>query len=167
MDLKPALKKLEESIDFRKWRKSNKDCYFSYGFKIPQEMGNDDWQLGYYNQKNDRITTFVISGSGIEIKPQEEVFKKEKTKVSEVQIEKVKLTFDNAIAKADEFQQKNFPKDKSMKTIAILQNIANLGNVWNITYITQAFNTLNMKMDASSGKILEHSISSIFSFRKE
>ena len=167
MDLKPALKKVQESPDFKKWHQKNKSTYLSYAFKIPQEMGLNDWQLGFYNRKNDRITTFIIIGDNIKIKPEEEIFKKEDTKVNQIQLERVKLTFDNAIEKADKFQQKNYPKDKSMKTIAILQNISEFGNVWNITYITEAFNTLNMKIDASNGKILEHNLSSIFSFRKE
>ena len=166
MELKPALKKLEESQDFKKWHNKNKDTYFSYAFKIPQEMP-DEWQLGFYNKKKDKITTFVMNGDNIKIRPEEDVFKKEDMKVNEVQINKVKLTFDNAISKADEFQQKNYPKDKSIKTIAILQNITNLGNIWNITYVTEAFNTLNMKIDASNGKVLEHNLVSILSFRKE
>ena len=167
MDLKSALKKLEESPDFRKWHQKNKNTYFSYAFKIPQEMGSNDWQLGFYNKKKDRITTFVVNGNGIKIRLEEEIFKKEEAKVNEILLDKVKLTFDNAVLKADEFQQKNFPKDRSIKTIVILQNLSNLGNIWNITYVTEAFNTLNMKIDASNGKILEHNLSSVFSFRKE
>lgn len=165
MDLKPALKKLEESKDFKDWHKANKNTYFSYAFKIPQE--SDEWQLGFYDKKRDKITTFVINGDNVKIRPEEEVFKKEGAKINEIKLEKVKLTFEKAISKADEFQQKNFPKDKSMKTIAILQNMEKLGNVWNITYITELFNTLNMKIGASDGKILEHNFSSIFSFRKD
>ena len=166
MDVKQALKKLEESNDFKDWRKNNKNTYFSYAFKIQQEMPND-WQLGFYDNKKDKITTFVISNDGIKIRPEEEIFKKEDMEVNKIQLDKIKLTFDNAIARANEFQQKNFPKDRSVKTIAILQNIDKLGNVWNITYITEAFNTLNMKIDASSGRILGHNIASVFSFRKE
>ncbi|MBI2658606.1 hypothetical protein HYX05_00705 [Candidatus Woesearchaeota archaeon] len=167
MDLKPSLKKLQESMDFKVWRRKNNNTYFSYAFKIPQEMGSNDWQFGFYNSKKDRITTFIITGNNIKIRPEEEIFKKEGMKVNEIQLGKVKLTFDSAIGKADEFQQKNFPKDKSIKTIAILQNSQEFGNVWNITYITEAFNTLNMKIDASNGKMLEHNLSSILSFRKE
>lgn len=167
MDLKPALKKLEESQSFREWKQKNKNTYFSYAFKIPQEMGSDDWQLGFYSRKKDRITTFVITNTSIKVKPEEEIFKKEEAKVNEVDISKVKLTFDDAMAKASDFQQKNFPKDRSVKTIAILQNIHGFGNIWNITYVTEAFNTLNMKIDASNGRILEHNLASVFSFRKE
>lgn len=166
MELKPALKKLEESSDFKKWHNENKSTYFSYAFKIPREMGSNDWQLGFYNKKKDKITTFVITEDSISIRAEEEIFKKEEMKVNEIQVSKLKLTFEGALAKAYEFQQKNFPKDKSIKTIAILQNITELGNIWNITYITEAFNTLNMKIDASNGKIVEHNLSSVFNFRK-
>ncbi len=165
MDLKPALKKLEESQDFKKWKQKNKNSYFSYAFKILQEMPND-WQFGFYDKKKDKITTFIVSEDNIKIRPEEDVFKKEDMKVKEIELSKLKLTFDNAIYKADEFQQKNFPKDKGIKTIAILQNIQGFGNIWNITYITEAFNTLNMKIDASNGNVLEHNLSSVFSFRK-
>ena len=164
MELKPALKKVEKNSDFKEWQKKNKETYFSYAFKIPQEM-NEDWQLGFYNKKNDRITTFTIAGESIKIRPEEEIFKKEEAKVNKIQLEKIKLTFENAMNEAEKFQQKNYPKDKSIKTIAILQNMPQFGNIWNITYITEAFNTLNMKIDASSGKVLGHSISAIFSFR--
>ena len=167
MDLKTALKKLEESKDFREWRKKNKNTYLSYVFKIPQEMGTNDWQIGFYDKKKDKITTFVIGGSDISIRAEEEIFKKEDMKVNEIQINKVKLTFDTAIEKASQFQQKNFPKDNCIKTIAILQNIHQFGNIWNITYITESFNTLNMKINAENGNVLEHNLSSVFSFRKE
>ncbi|MBS3095922.1 hypothetical protein J4480_00610 [Candidatus Woesearchaeota archaeon] len=167
MELKPALKKLEESREFKKWRQKNKSTYFSYAFKILQEMDPDEWQIGFYNKKKDKITTFMIGSGSINVRAEEEIFKKEDTEVHEIQLEKVKLTFDNAIAKANEFQAKGFPKDNSIKTIAILQNIKELGNIWNITYVTEAFNTLNMRIDASTGKVLEHKLSSVFSFRKE
>ena len=167
MDFKQALKNLGNNSKFKSWKKQNKDSYFSYAFKIPQEMKADEWQLGFYNKKKDKIATFVVKGSNIEIKPEEDVFKKEGMKVNEVQLSKVKLTFDNALSKASEFQEKNFPKDKSVKTIAIMQNLPEIGNIWNITYVTETFNTLNMKIDASTGKVLENNLSSIFSFRKE
>ena len=167
MDLKPALEKLEESQDFKKWKQKNKDTYVSYAFKIPQEMDSNEWLVGFYDKKKDKITTFAMKNDGINMMPEEEIFKKEDAKVKKIELDKVKLTLDNAIAKADEFQQKNFPKDRSIKTIAILQNIDELGNIWNITYVTEAFNTLNMKIDASNGKIVKSKLSSVFSFRKE
>ena len=167
MDVKPAIKILEDHKDFKKWQHKNNGTYFSYAFKIPQEMQEDEWQLGYYNSKSDKITTFVIVGGDVKERPEEDVFKREETKINEVQLEKIKLSFDSVMQKANEFQQKNFPKDRSIKTIAILQNLSELGNIWNITFVTEAFNTLNIKIDALNGKILEHNLTSIFSFMQE
>lgn len=166
MDIKPALKLLEESKYYKDWHNKNKNTSFSYAFRIPQEMP-DEWQLGFYDKKKDKITTFVVNGSSISIRAEEEIFKKDETKISGIEIDKIGITFDDAILKSNEFQSKNYPKDKSVKTIAILQNMPAYGNIWNITYITESFNTLNMKIAASSGKVLEHSISSVFSFKKE
>ena len=166
MDLKSALKSLENNANFKKWHNKNKSTYFSYAFKIPQEMPSQ-WQLGFYEKKKDKITTFVVDDGSISIRPAEEVFKKEETKINEIDIKKIKITFDNALEKAGEFQSKNFPKNKTIKTIAILQNIPELGSIWNITYITESFNTLNMKIDASTGNLIEHNFASILSFRQK
>ena len=130
-------------------------------------MQEDEWQFGFYDSNNDKITTFIIVKDDVKMRPEEDVFKKEETKINAVELNHVNTSFDTAIEKASEFQQKNFPKDLSIKTIAILQNMPELGNIWNITYVTQSFNTLNMKIDASNGKILEHNLSSIFDFRQK
>ena len=100
MDLKPAIQKLEKSPEFREWHKNHKSTYFSYAFKIPQEMGENDWQLGFYDKKKDKITTFMIAGDNIKIRPEEEIFKREETKVSGVNLEKVKIVSETIIAKA-------------------------------------------------------------------
>lgn len=166
MDLKIALETLKKSKDFRKWKDSHKDAYFSYAFKIPQEMSSEEWQMGFYNKNSDRITTFVLNAGKVAVRTEEEIFKRDGVQVNEIDLGRIILTLDNAIEKADKFQKKNFPKDSTIKTIAILQNMEDYGNIWNITYLTQTFNTLNMKIDASSGKVLEHNLASVFSFKK-
>ena len=167
MDLKPALKKLQQSPSFRKWHDKNKSTYFSYAFKIPQEMQENEWQLGFYDSKSDKITTFVMKNDSIDIRKEDDVFKEDETKVHQLEMDKIKLDLNEALAKAVEFQSKNYPKDRSVKTIAILQNIAGSGNIWNITFITESFNMLNMKIDASTGSMASYNLSSILSLRKE
>jgi len=163
MELKKALSKLEESFEFKEWREKNKDDYFSYAF---YELNIDEWQIGYYNKKEDNITTFIIN-KGVKIMPHEEVFKKPDTKVNEIDLNKVKLTFAKIIDKASKFQKKKYSKEEASKIIVILQNLEGFGNVWNITFVTKAFNTLNMKLSVENGKVLEHKLSSVFDFRKE
>jgi hypothetical protein len=166
MDLKPALKKLEDSDYYKTWRKENSHTYFSYAFKIPQEMGDNEWQLGFYNPKKDKITTFEIADESIKLRQEEEIFKKEESKVNPIDLGKVDLTFDQALDLANKFQKEKYTKDNGMKTIAILQNMGDFGNVWNMTFVTETFKTLNMKLDASTGEIVSHKIESIFSVRQ-
>ncbi|MBL7054208.1 hypothetical protein ISS05_00455 [Candidatus Woesearchaeota archaeon] len=163
MEIKETLSRLEASPEFKGWREKNKDDYFSYAF-CKLDVGNE-WQVGYYNKKNDQITTFVVNEK-IEIMPLEEIFKKPDMKVNKVDLDKVKLTFAEIVDKASEFQKEKYSKEVIDKVIAILQNLEELGNVWNMTFITKAFKTLNVKIDAENGKVLEHKLSSIFDFRK-
>lgn len=165
MEFKKALSKLEESHEFKKWREKNKDDYFSYAFCELNDT-ESSWQIGYYNKNNDKITTFIVNEE-IKIMPQAEVFKKPDMKVNKINLNKVKLTFAEIIDKASEFQKEKYPREKSDKIIAILQNLEEFGNIWNITSITKSLKTLNIKLNVEDGKVLEHKLSSIFEFRKE
>ena len=165
MELKEALSRLEESKEFKEWKEKNKEDYFSYAFcELNEHEGA--WQMGYYNKKEDKITTIIVDDE-MKITPHEEVFKKPDTKVSKVEMGKVKLSFAEIMDNTSEFQKKEYPKEEANKIIAILQNLEKLGTVWNITFITKAFNTLNVKVNAEDGKVLEHKLSSIFDLRKE
>ena len=53
----------------------------------------------------------------------------------------------------------------AVKKIIILQNLDNK-TVWNITYITDAFSILNMKLDAVSGEVLEQTIKPIIGYKE-
>jgi hypothetical protein len=166
MDLKPALKKLENEEQFLKWKEKNMHTYFSYALRIPQEA-DDGWHMGFYCKDKDKITTFVMKHEGIEVRQEEDIFKQDERQVGSIILDNVKLSFEDVLGKAIEFQQKNFPKDRSVKTIAILQSLPGLGDIWNMTFVTEAFNTLNMKISPSNGKVLDHKMSSIFSFRQK
>ena len=53
------------------------------------------------------------------------------------------------------------------KKIAKLQNLEEFGNIWNITYITLAFNTLNIKINPENGEILNHNLESLMNLIKK
>ena len=59
MDFNSALEKLKDSNIFKKWKKENPKCYIIHGFIMLDPEMDDEWQIGYYNADNERITTFV------------------------------------------------------------------------------------------------------------
>lgn len=166
MKLKETLDKIEKDAKFKEWKQENKKSYLSYAFCTLSGDETENWQLGYYSGEKDRMTTFSLADE-LAISPEEEVFKKEDMMVKEIDIGKIKLDLKSAIEKIKKLQEESYPKEEPIKKIIILQNLENLGNVWNITYITRAFNTLNIKLDAENGEVLSHKLSSIFSFRTE
>jgi len=98
---------------------------------------------------------------------EEEVFKKPSMSVNEINLDKIKLPLKEILEKVETFRKKTYPKELQEKIIVILQNLDDFGDIWNITYITKAFNTLNIKISAENGKVLQHKLSSIFDFKKE
>ena len=164
MELNQALDKLKQSKDFKDM---NKDTFFSYALIMQENNQTGKWQLGFYNKSTDKMITFVVDNNGIKTEKEEEIFKKPETQVNEVDLKKAKIAYIEILKKAEEFQKKEYPKELVSKTIAILQNLEEFGTIWNITYVTLTFNTLNMKINPENGKIVNHKLESLMSFAKE
>ena len=163
MEFKEALNKLENSKEFEEWKKKNTDSYLAHGF-IMQGRGEGEWQIGYYNRKKELMTSFFIDEK-IKISPETEVFKRDGHIVKELDAEKVRFDYSEAMSYADKFRKENYRNEEPMYIIVILQNL-NIGQVWNITFVTKNFNALNMKISPENGKILDNSLTPLMEFGK-
>lgn len=158
------LDSLEDNDEFKKWKEKHKDSYLAHVFRMEGGDSPESCLVGYYN-KDDTITTFEIDGSDICLKSCEEIFKPEGKTVKELNMEKVRLAFDQIRNIADELRKKEYKSEIPTKKIFILQNI-DMGQVWNITIVTASFNALNIKIDASTGEVLKHSLTSLMQMGK-
>ena len=166
MELEQALKRLNENRQFNSWKKARVKAYFSYAFRMFLES-EDDWQIGYYDKEHDKITTFVVKNDSVDARAEEDVFKEETTSVLPIDRSKLRIKLDKIMSNAKQFQNGTYPNEIPIKIIAILQNLENFGTIWNITYITASFNTLNMKIKADDGSIMEHKLFPLLSFKKD
>ncbi len=164
MEIKEVVERLEHSTEFSRWKKEHKNSFFADAFMIADDEEQSHWQLGYYDEDENRITVFVME-KVIHVKEPAEVFKKDKDAVLKVNLGKVKLGVEDVKRKLRELLTLEYSKEKIVKSIFILQNIK-VGQVWNVTNITESFKTLNVKIDAETGKVLEHKLVSLFEFRK-
>lgn len=167
MELKAALKKLKGSEEFKEWDAKNPENFLSYAFKMIESDKDSPWQFGFYYRATDKVTSFIATEDKIEVLDEEEVFKKPDTKVEPVDIEKVSLPFEKIMKKAEEFQKHHYSAELVDRTISILHNIEEYGTIWNITYITRAFKTLNMKINPENGKVEHHNASSLMDLVKK
>jgi len=155
MHFKPIYQKLLETEEYKRWRKEHPSFTLAHVFYLNDEANKDIWHIGFFDAGSDTITTFVIKEESIRIVPTEDVFKEEKVAIKEIDVEKVRLEFDEALEKAKEFQKKEYRNEHILKEIFILQHIER-GQVYNITFLLSSFKTLNIKVDAASGEIVSH-----------
>jgi len=155
MQIHDAVKGVETHATFVSWKKEHPDVFFVHVFVLLDTPLS--YQVGYFDPTEQKITSFQYDGSTVTALPPAEVFRKEDTQIKKLSLSDVTVTGDKALATANEFQQKEYSVHSPMKIFFILQHLA-VGVVYNITFITQGFQTLNIKVDAKTGKVLTHSL---------
>lgn len=163
--IKKMISELEKSGCFREWKKERPDYKLAHVFKMMDDANKNIWQVGYFNPHNDMIATFVVEET-VELNQEEAAFKKPGSHIKELDLNKVRIGYEKAISIAEELRKKEYLKEMPIKMFFILQNLPE-GQVYNITYISATFKTLNIKVDSDSGKIKKHSLISIFEFDKK
>lgn len=161
---KESFETLEKSEVFRKWRKQNQKSYLSYGFVMLPEDGI--WRIGYYHPDNNEVTSFVVSDEIAE-EPNDEAFNKPDSTVRELKLENIKIPIETALNTAENLRKEKYKKEVPLKSVVIIQNHEELGNIWNITYISQSFKALNIKVDANAGNVLFDELIELFEWQKK
>ena len=141
--------KLQADDVFREWKKRHPKSYLSHFFcSLDQNfILLSPWDLGMYNPEDSKITVFTHLESGFEIKPADDVFKREKAQVEELDLSKVKVTFEQVEQLFRENQEKLFPKETFGNGFLILQNFESR-LMWNLTFITKSMKFANLKVSA-------------------
>ncbi|MBW3015405.1 hypothetical protein KY330_03220 [Candidatus Woesearchaeota archaeon] len=165
MIFREALNLLEKSSVFGDWKKDNKDYFLSVGFLTIDNTGAKQypWTIGYYSPKEDMIVSFNIDKE-VSIIGKDKVFKRPDENIFELDMKHVKLDLPEVIKKADDFQNEKY-REIIVKTLLLVQNLENFGNVWNVTLVTKALNAINMKINASDGKILDDKMGSLMDLK--
>jgi len=150
-------KKLTDSNVFKEWKEKNEKDYLCSYILI-----NDIPQFDFYNPKTDKITSFIINDE-IEIKKEQNIFKKSKDKICELKLDKVKITLEKAeeiINNLEKYKKENFNKK-----IIILQS--KKSPLWNLSLITTTLDILNIKIDAITGEIFSETFESLLNLKVE
>ena len=153
------------SDTFKNWQKKNKKCYLAHFFaEFDQKLAPGHWQVGFYDKEKDTIATFFVEGE-VTMHPSAEVFK-DGGVVLELDTGEVKVTAAEGLEKARFLQKKKYSPHSPIKGIIILQHL-DIGVVWNITFITQAFAALTVKVDARTGAIVRDHLVSLFDLKAQ
>jgi hypothetical protein len=163
MELKDVLSALSGSDAFKEWRAKHANAFLAHAFVMLDEANKGSWQIGYFDEAANTMTTFVVQGASIEVIPDQEVLKADQ-RIAELKPADVKLPVAEALAEAQKVRMQNYPKEIPAKQFFIIQSLAEHGAVFNMTFFTMGFKTINIKLSASDGKVLHHSMQELAAF---
>ena len=91
------VEKLHKSTEFKEWVGSHADFYLAHAFVMQDEQNRGIWQIGYFNDKIDKMITFIMENDKISITPEQDVMKASQ-KIVELVPSDVKISVDEAVA---------------------------------------------------------------------
>src|SRR3989338_5089156 len=155
MEPKEVRQAVEESDYYQEWKKDHPDAYLVHFF-----FEEGQCQVGYFDPRNEKITTFFIEESSVQKSEESEVFKEPNKKIQELNTEKIKVAPQEALGVAKKLQSREYGGELVFKSFIILQHLE-IGQVFNITLVTQSMKTINIKISAEDGALLQHHIDSL------
>lgn len=158
MQFSQAYELLTHSALFKQWQSENPDHYLAHGFIMFGGDVKPEWQIGYYNRKEDRIIVFTVSDT-VTMNPPSEVFKKD-SGVKELFIDEINTSSTEALAAAEQLRATKYKGHEPIKTIILLQHLQR-GQLWNVTFVTQTFAVCNIKLDAKTLEVLSDSLETL------
>ncbi len=162
MKVLKTIQKLEKSKEYSSWKKIHAKSYLVHVFRMFDDANKGIWQIGYFNPETNLISVFIV-GDAITKNPDAEVFKEQEKLVNKLDTTKIKVDEDAAMKAGELVLAENYKGVSVFKSFMILQNLDEIGQVWNITFVTQQFKTVNVKIDAKDGKCISHKLISLIS----
>ncbi len=160
MEAKEAIEAVKGSEEYAHWKEANTDGYLSGFFTLMEKDSEGDQLVLFYEPGKDRVISFNASNPS-DVR-EDDVMKAGKT-VLELSLDDVELTMETAMKSAEELYEAEYQQKVSVKTIIILQHLEE-GVLWNITFVTPQFKTVNVRLDAKTGEIKKHEEVSLFEF---
>ena len=163
MKIDHYFKRIEESKEFKEFKKKNPKAYLCAGFFVLHyEQGKNAHQMDFC-LPNGKIATFILE-EGIKMNISESPFKV-KAKLEEIP-STAKLDLD-ALKGIVEDEMKNRTVTESVKKIIAVLQILDGRLVWNLNCIAGGLNIIQVHVDDVDGNILKFEKHSIMEFMKK
>lgn len=153
--LQQLLNLLQKDTLFQDWQKQHGKSYLTHFFCPISAKGElkSTWEIGFYTQNSQKMTIFVqLAEHGFEIKPEDDVFKKPDADIEALEISKVKTSYEDALKIFLEKAPTEFPKEVLGDGFIIIQTLQKK-TLWNFTFVTKALKFVNLKLNATDGKV--------------
>jgi len=150
---------LLSSSQFKEWKKKHGETYLSHFFcSLRRDFTpKSNWEIGFFNKMNAKITVFVNVEKGFIEKPEDEVFSKEAPHIDKLEVSTMKFDFDGALMIYKDKAPVFFSNQPLGDGFVILQN-KNGMPLWTFTFVSQTLQFCTMAINAKTGEIVSHDI---------
>jgi len=162
MEFQEVLEEIKRTEEYKSWKKDHDKYFLAHAFVMLDEPNKDIWQIGFYNAENEKMATLIYDKGNVSVVPDQEILKS-KGEIKELVLDEIKLKVEEAMAKAKEVMEEHYKGKQVMKTFFIIQHIEG-HSVFNITHVSQSFETINIKVSTIDGKIVKHSAQKLADF---
>ncbi|RME78068.1 hypothetical protein D6774_02325 [Candidatus Woesearchaeota archaeon] len=163
MKINYILEQLRDDQGVQAWLEHHPQAKLVHVFFMVQGNNYSEYHVGYYDEQTQKMTTFIVNGTSISIKEEGDLLKKDDSPLLPLDEKTLTSTVEEALDAAKKVQEKDYAKEIPLKIMVILQNLPDVGQVYNITYVTQSMKTLNIKVDAATAQVLSAQLISLFS----
>lgn len=149
-------KLLQKTDIFLAWKQAHPSGFLTHFFVPATSAGElkSDWEIGFYDPQQEKITTFVQEGEHFWQKPEDEVFKKPTDTIVPLHLQEVSLSYEEAMAICQKTIKEKFSKEVAGDGFVILQQLGL--PLWNFTFLCRSLAFVNVKINAASGAVHEH-----------
>jgi hypothetical protein len=154
MEIKESYNKLIESDVFKTWKEKHNNSYLFIVFTLFEKEVHG-FEFIYLDTDSKETTNFEV-----QFKVNEKGVEKTDKTPTELIFEDAKITFDDALEIANKSRLENYAAETIGRKMVLLENQE--GIRWNITFFTASFKTINFKVNAADGSLLDRSISTLF-----
>ena len=156
------MEQLESSSVFKEWKSSHDDCFLAHAFVMFDEANADIWQFGFFDEKNNLMATFIVDKQDVKVIPDQEVLKSD-AEILPLSVADIKISALEAMHNAQQVLKKEYSGEIPLKAFFVLQQLKNVA-VYNVTFFTKSFKTVNVKVSAVDGSIIHFSLSALADF---
>lgn len=159
---------LSSTREFQELKQQNPGIFLSSVFILFDAANKGLYQVGYFDPQQNSVTTFILrvedtAIASLEI-AQASGIVESKYKIQEIDLGKVSYSPQEVLIIANDFKKNNYPHLAVIKSFCILQKLEN--QVFNFTFLSSSFQTLNIRISSDEGRIMESSLKSLISILK-
>jgi len=162
MEVHAVLDRLQASKEFLGWHKTHPEGFLAHVFVMLDEANKDAWQIGFFSPLTEKITTFLVGKTSIDVSLDAEIMKSD-FGVQRLSPEEICVEPSVALNTANQARLAKYKADSSLKLFYVIQQTGH-GQVYNITYFTQTFKTLNYKISTKTGDLVSESAQQLVAF---